>query len=79
MRKVLFFVLPLLILIPITMLMGCSAAPTIDLPTPVSTIGQATPVSVHVTDPHGSREFTVKDPEGHSWSVGTYNPWAAQV
>jgi uncharacterized glyoxalase superfamily protein PhnB len=26
---------------------------------------------------YGSREFTVKDPEGHSWSVGTYNPWAA--
>jgi uncharacterized glyoxalase superfamily protein PhnB len=24
---------------------------------------------------YGSREFTVKDPEGHSWSVGTYNPW----
>ncbi|MGB8260015.1 MAG: VOC family protein [Terracidiphilus sp.] len=28
--------------------------------------------------PYGSREFTVKDPEGHSWSVGTYNPWAAE-
>ncbi|MGA2206887.1 MAG: VOC family protein [Terracidiphilus sp.] len=27
---------------------------------------------------YGSREFTVKDPEGHSWSVGTYDPWAAQ-
>ena len=26
---------------------------------------------------YGSREFTVKDPEGHSWSVGTYNPWAS--
>lgn len=24
---------------------------------------------------YGSREFTLKDPEGHSWSVGTYNPW----
>jgi uncharacterized glyoxalase superfamily protein PhnB len=24
---------------------------------------------------YGSREFSVKDPEGHSWSVGTYNPW----
>jgi uncharacterized glyoxalase superfamily protein PhnB len=28
---------------------------------------------------YGSREFTVKDPEGHSWSVGTYDPWAAQT
>jgi uncharacterized glyoxalase superfamily protein PhnB len=27
---------------------------------------------------YGSREFTVKDPEGHSWSVGTYDPWAPQ-
>ena len=26
---------------------------------------------------YGSREFGVKDPEGHSWSVGTYNPWAS--
>ncbi|MBS1803819.1 MAG: VOC family protein [Acidobacteria bacterium] len=26
---------------------------------------------------YGSREFTVKDAEGHSWSVGTYNPWAS--
>jgi uncharacterized glyoxalase superfamily protein PhnB len=28
--------------------------------------------------PYGSREFTVKDQEGHSWSVGTYDPWAAR-
>lgn len=28
---------------------------------------------------YGSREFGVKDPEGHSWSVGTYNPWTAQA
>jgi uncharacterized glyoxalase superfamily protein PhnB len=27
---------------------------------------------------YGSREFTVKDAEGHSWTVGTYDPWAAQ-
>jgi uncharacterized glyoxalase superfamily protein PhnB len=26
---------------------------------------------------YGSREFAVKDPEGHSWSVGNYDPWAA--
>jgi uncharacterized glyoxalase superfamily protein PhnB len=25
--------------------------------------------------PYGSREFGVQDPEGHSWSVGTYDPW----
>lgn len=27
--------------------------------------------------PYGSREFTVRDPEGHSWSAGTYDPWAS--
>jgi uncharacterized glyoxalase superfamily protein PhnB len=25
--------------------------------------------------PYGSREFAVKDPEGYSWSLGTYDPW----
>ena len=29
--------------------------------------------------PYGSREFAVKDPEGHSWSVGTYDPWKSQA
>jgi uncharacterized glyoxalase superfamily protein PhnB len=28
--------------------------------------------------PHGGREFGVKDPEGHSWFVGTYDPWGNQ-
>lgn len=28
---------------------------------------------------YGSREFSVKDPEGHSWSVGTYDPWAVNT
>jgi uncharacterized glyoxalase superfamily protein PhnB len=27
---------------------------------------------------YGSREFSVKDPEGHSWSAGTYDPWQPQ-
>lgn len=27
--------------------------------------------------PYGSREFALTDPEGHSWSIGTYDPWAA--
>ena len=25
---------------------------------------------------YGSREFSFRDPEGHLWSVGTYDPWA---
>jgi uncharacterized glyoxalase superfamily protein PhnB len=27
---------------------------------------------------YGSREFRVKDPEGHTWTVGTYDPWNKQ-
>ena len=25
--------------------------------------------------PYGSREFAMKDSEGHSWGIGNYNPW----
>jgi len=25
---------------------------------------------------YGGRGFGCKDPEGHSWSVGSYNPWS---
>jgi uncharacterized glyoxalase superfamily protein PhnB len=32
-----------------------------------------------IEDTHyGSREFTLRDPEGHSWSIGTYDPWQPQ-
>jgi uncharacterized glyoxalase superfamily protein PhnB len=26
---------------------------------------------------YGSREFAVRDPEGHTWSIGNYDPWAS--
>ncbi|HEX4273745.1 MAG TPA: VOC family protein [Bryobacteraceae bacterium] len=26
--------------------------------------------------PYGGRAFTCRDPEGHVWNVGSYNPWA---
>jgi uncharacterized glyoxalase superfamily protein PhnB len=26
--------------------------------------------------PYGSREFAVRDREGHTWAAGTYDPWA---
>jgi len=29
-----------------------------------------------VTD-YGSREFACRDPEGHLWNFGTYDPWTA--
>lgn len=26
--------------------------------------------------PHGGRGYAVRDPEGHVWSFGSYDPWA---
>lgn len=39
--------------------------------------GAPIPRPLQNTD-YGSREFSVKDPEGHTWSVGTYDPWKTQ-
>lgn len=30
-----------------------------------------------VTQDYGGRDYTGKDPEGHVWTFGTYDPWAA--
>jgi murein DD-endopeptidase MepM/ murein hydrolase activator NlpD len=54
-RKVLLAVVLLVILVPIVVVLARSARPVLDLTTDVKTIGQATPVSVHVTDPRGIR------------------------
>lgn len=29
------------------------------------------------TQDYGGRDYTAKDPEGHVWTFGTYDPWAA--
>ena len=26
--------------------------------------------------PHGGRAFSCRDPEGHLWNIGSYDPWA---
>ena len=55
MRKVLVVIIALVILVPIALLLVSSAAPVVDLASPVTTIGQATPITVHVHVPHGVR------------------------
>ncbi len=25
---------------------------------------------------YGGRDFTCRDPEGHLWNVGSYDPWS---
>jgi len=35
-------------------------------------------IVVAITDEdYGGRGFSCRDPEGHRWNVGTYDPWAA--
>lgn len=47
----------LLLLLSTQLLTGCSK-PSVDVPGSLTTIGQATPVDVHVRDAHGLRELT---------------------
>ena len=39
--------------------------------------GGATIVLDIVDQDYGGRGFTCRDPEGHLWSVGSYDPWSA--
>ena len=55
MRKVLLAVVLLVIIVPVVVVVARSARPVLELTTDIKTIGQATPVSVHVTDPRGIR------------------------
>ncbi len=58
MRKTILAVILILVLAPIVFVIARSATPAIDLPSPVSYLGQATPVTVHVSDPRGVRKLT---------------------
>jgi murein DD-endopeptidase MepM/ murein hydrolase activator NlpD len=50
-------ILPLAILLLPLALAGC-AKPSLDLPTPINTIGQSTPITVQVHAPHGLAKLT---------------------
>ena len=72
MRKAVFFaVLVLLILVPILIVSARSATPVVDLPPSITTLGQATPVSVQVHDPRGIRKIAATvEQNGVSYPVG---------
>ncbi len=72
MRKAVFFaVLALLILVPILIVSARSATPVVDLPASITTLGQATPVSVQVHDPRGIRKIAATvEQNGVSYPVG---------
>ena len=59
MRKVIVLVIVLAALGLIVFALARSAKPVIDLPASVTAIGQATPITVSVRDPHGIRRLAV--------------------
>ena len=50
-------------LLPLLLLTGCSK-PSLDVPASLTSIGQATPVVVHVHDPHGVNKLTATIAQG---------------
>ena len=70
MRTFLFVVFFLFIL-PVMILWTMSASPVVSLPASLTALGQATPVSVHVADPHGIRKVAVLvEQNGAEYKVG---------
>lgn len=57
MRKSFLVVLAIVVLLPIAFLLARSATPVVDVTPPVTTLGQATPITVHIRDPHGIRRL----------------------
>ncbi len=61
----------LLILVPVLIVSARSATPVVDLPASITTLGQATPVSVQVHDPRGIRKIAATvEQNGVSYPVG---------
>lgn len=58
MRRLIVLALFVVALLAIVLRLALSAPPVIDLASPVTMLGQATPVSVHVRDSHGVRGAT---------------------
>ena len=56
MRRTLLVVIAIVVLLPIAILVVRSATPVLDLPSPVSSLGQATSITLHVHDPRGVRK-----------------------
>jgi murein DD-endopeptidase MepM/ murein hydrolase activator NlpD len=56
-RKIIIAVIAVVVLLPIALKLALSATPVVDLSSPVATLGQATPITVHVRDPHGVRSI----------------------
>lgn len=57
MRKLLIVVIAIVVLVPVALLLARPAPPIVELPSPVTILGQATPITVHVLSPRGVRSL----------------------
>ncbi len=64
MRKVIVVVIALIVVLPVIFVFSRSATPVVDLPSSVTSLGQDTPIAVHVTDPHGIKRLTAVVEQG---------------
>ncbi|MGA2539767.1 MAG: M23 family peptidase, partial [Terracidiphilus sp.] len=72
MRKVIFSILAIAVVATLIAVLARSKTPLLDLPAPVSSLGQATPIRVHVRDPRGVRAVAAYvDQNGARYSVWT--------
>ena len=72
MRKVILILLAIVVLLAVVVVLARSKTPLLDFPASVSSLGQATPISVHVRDPRGVRSIAAYvDQNGARYSVWT--------
>lgn len=57
MKKIVAILIVLLIVVPLAILAARSATPVIDIPSSLTILGQATPISIHVRDARGVRNM----------------------
>jgi murein DD-endopeptidase MepM/ murein hydrolase activator NlpD len=70
-RKIWIPILAIVVMVPVALRLALSATPIVGLSSPVAVLGQATPVSVRVRDPHGVRSVAVfVEQNGTRYRVG---------
>ncbi len=60
MLRILGIILAVIIVLPVVLLLAFSATPAVELPQSLTAVGAATPVTIHVTDPHGIRRIDAR-------------------
>jgi len=73
-RKVFLAVLVLVILVPVVFLVARSTTPVVEVPSPPTVLGQATPVTVHVRDARGIHKLEASVEQNGA----RYFIWAAE-